>query len=274
MRRRLPTPRATHSPPGPRLARRLRSDSSTARVTKPNKIAAGIGAAGLVCGALAVASGGLARVLAVWTALACATACIAYVRNRPQWLGKRDGGPSVRALVLLPYLIAFRIACRLMRWWRGADRPTEVAPGIWVSGRIRARDLPRGVTRVVDLVAEYAADPVVRGLAGYRSLPVLDGGVPPDADAFVALVRELAEGPGEVLVHCDSGRGRAPTFAAALLVVRGLAPDVPSAFTVLRARRGVVAPTRSDLAFLDRVAPRLRPLGDGAPAVDRVAPLG
>ena len=243
-------------------------------MTKPIKIATGIGAAGLVCAALAVATGGLVRALWAWTALACATACVAYVRNRPQWLGKHDGAPSVRALVVLPYLVAFRIACRLMRWWRGADRPSEVAPGVWVSGRIRAGDLPRGVTRVVDLVAEYAADPVVRTLDGYRSLPVLDGGVPADADAFLALVHALAEGPGEVLVHCDSGRGRAPTFAAALLVARGVAPDVASALGILRARRAVVAPTRSDVAFLEAVAPRLRRLRTVAPAVDRISPVG
>jgi len=263
------------SRPTGRLARRARSDSSTAPVIKPTKIAIGIGAAMLPCAVLAVASTGAVRVLAAWTAIACATTCAAYLRNRPQWLGKRDGAVSARAFVVLPYLIAFGIACRLMRWWRGADQPTRVAPGIWVGGRVTAPALPPGVTIVVDLVAEYAADRRIRTLPGYRGLPVLDGGVPPDADAFLALVREVAvTGSGDVLVHCDSGRGRAPTFAAALLVVRGLAPDVASALAVLRAERAVVAPTRCDLEFLDGVAARLRPSRDRAPAVDLSPWLG
>ena len=217
------------------------------------------------CIVVAVLSGGIVRALWVWTAIACAVACGAYLRNRPQWLGKRDGAASLRALVVLPYLLAFRVATRLMRWWREVDRPTCVAPGIWVSGRITA--LPSGVSTVVDLVAEYAPPRHIRRLPGYRSLPVLDGGVPPDTDVFLALVRELAApSAGDVLVHCDSGRGRAPTFAAALLVARGLAPDVTSALSAIRARRPVIAPTRSDLLFLDRVVPALAPDATRAPA--------
>jgi protein-tyrosine phosphatase len=176
-----------------------------------------------------------------------------------------------RALLILPYIVAFGIAVRLMRWWRGADRPTRVAAGVWVGGRTRAATVPPGVTTVVDLVAEYPADRAVRGMPGYRNLLVLDGGVPPDVAAFLALVREVAAVRGDVLVHCDSGRGRAPTFAAALLVVRGLAPDVGSALATMRAARRVVAPTRVDLAFLAAVEPRLRAT---VRAVDLQSPVG
>jgi protein-tyrosine phosphatase len=226
-------------------------------VRKPRKIAIGIAAAALACATLAVASAGLVRAMALWTAVACAVAAAAYATNRPEWLGKRDGAMSGRAVLVLPYLVAFRIACRVMRWWRGADRPTQVAPGVWVSGRVAAGALPPTVTVVVDLVAEYPADPIVRALAGYRSLPVLDGGVPADQAAFLALVREVAVASGDVLVHCDSGRGRAPTFAAALLVERGVAADVDRALALVAARRPVCRPTRVDHEFLARVAPAL-----------------
>ena len=226
----------------------------------------------LVCLTIAAMTHGVARVLAAWIALACAVACAAYVRNRPQWLGKRNGRISARALVVLPYLLAFRVACRLMRWWREVDRPTCVAPGVWVSGRIG--ELPAGVTTVVDLVAEYAASPRIRALPGYRCLPVLDGGVPPDDDVFVSLIRELAApGTGDVLVHCDSGRGRAPTFAAALLVARGMAPDVAHALSMIRERRPVVAPTRSDLAFLERIASALGTRSAPGPTIDLDPPV-
>jgi hypothetical protein len=249
---------------------------------KPTKIAIGIAAAALVCAGLAAATHGVVRGLAAWTAIASAVASLAYVLNRPQWLGKRGGLVSARALVVLPYLVAFRIACRLMAWWRGPDRPTRVAPGLWVSGRIGTATLPPGVTTVVDLVAEYGAERGVRRLAGYRCLPVLDGGFPADLDEASALVCELAAPEtGDVLVHCDSGRGRAPTFAAAILVARGLASDATDALELVRIRRPVAAPTRSDLAFLAAILPRVRARVArdarvrAAPAtVDRESPVG
>jgi len=243
-------------------------------VTKPEKIGLGIGVAAFVCAVLGVATTGLVRGFWAWTTVSCVVASLAYALNRPHWLGKREGAMGPRALLILPYLVAFGIAVRLMRWWRGADRPTRVAPGVWVGGRTPAGWVPPGVTTIVDLVAEYPADRAVRGMAGYRNLLVLDGGVPPDADAFVALVREVAAANGDVLVHCDSGRGRAPTFAAALCVVRGLAPDVASALAMLCAARTVVAPTRVDRAFLARVEPRLRAAAPAPRAVDLESPVG
>jgi protein-tyrosine phosphatase len=227
-------------------------------VTKPVKIALGIGVATVCCAVLAVVTSGVFRVAWTWTTLACAVAAAAYVANRPAWLGKRAGRQTARALVVGPYLAAFRIACGLMRRWRGGDVPTQVAPGIWVAGRVDADTLPPDVAYVVDLVAEYAAPRALRALPGYRALPVLDGATPPDPGTVLDLLRELAETPGGVLVHCDSGRGRAPTFAAALLVVRDLAPDVDQALRAIRARRPVSAPTRVDRAFLAALAPALR----------------
>jgi protein-tyrosine phosphatase len=240
-------------------------------MTKPAKIGLGIGVAAVACAGLAVATSGVVRGFWLWTTFSCVVASWAYTLNRPHWLGKRNGAMGLRAFLILPYIVAFGVAVRLMRWWRGTDRPTRVAPGVWVGGRTLARSVPPGVTTVVDLVAEYPADRIVRGMDGYRNLLVLDGGVPPDPDAFLALVREVAAARGDVLVHCDSGRGRAPTFAAALLVVRGLAPDVATALATMRAARAVVAPTRVDLAFLAAVEPRLRV---SVRAVDLESPVG
>jgi hypothetical protein len=245
-----------------RLARRRGwASCNDSSVTKPAKIAAGIGAAALACGVVALVTSGIARVAAVWTALACVIACAAYLFNRPMWLGKRDGRLAPHAVLILPYLVAFRIACALMRRVRPADRPTEVAPGVWVGGRVSSGSLPPRTAYVVDLVAEYPADRAVRALRGYRGLPVLDGGYPASVPGFLTLMAELArDRDGDVVVHCDSGRGRAPTIAAALLVVRGLAPDVDAALESIRSARPVVAPTRSDRGFLARVEADLRRL--------------
>src|SRR5262249_23527207 len=156
------------------------------RVRKPTKIAIGIGVAAVACGGLAAATGGVVRLWWAWTSASCVIACCAYVANRPAWLGKREGRWGAGGVPVLPYVVAFRIACGLMRWWRGGDAPTAVAPGLWVGGRATPDALPAGVAYVVDLVAEYPAHRGIRGLPGYRSLPVLDGGVPADVDAFLA----------------------------------------------------------------------------------------
>src|SRR5262245_1680327 len=237
-----------------------------ARVTKATKIALGIAVAGACCAALAITRHGGARVAWTWTAATCAVAAGAYVANRPAWLGKRAGGYGPWALVMLPYLVAYRIASALARWWRGADAPSLIVPGLWVGGRLDARTFPPGVTHVVDLVAEYPAPRWARVLPGYRTLPILDGGKPPARERFVALARELRDVPGGVLVHCDSGRGRAPTMTAAILIARGMARDVRSAIAMIRARRPVASPTRTDVAFLERIGPRLHPDAGARPA--------
>jgi protein-tyrosine phosphatase len=226
-------------------------------VTKPTKIGTGIAGSAVVCAALAAGTHGVARAAWAWTTVACVIAAAAYLTNRPAWLGKCHGRWSARSILMLPYLAAFRVACGLMRWWRGGDAPTLIAPGLWVGGRITA-PLPPDVTHVVDLVAEYLEPRHGRALSGYRSLPTLDGGVPSDIEQFTNLVRELAGVDGAVLVHCDSGRGRAPTFAAALLVARGLADDVDAAIALVQCARPVARPTRSDRAFLADTQPALR----------------
>jgi hypothetical protein len=256
MRRNPPGP----TTPDPAWCHGGKSAISAARVTKPTMIALGIAVAGACCGVGATWSTGASRVAWAWTSGACAVATATYLANRPRWLGKHAGRLTLRALVVLPYLVAFRIACALMRWWRGPDAPTPVAPGLWVAGRLETGAFPAGVTHVVDLVAEYPAPRWVRGLPGYRNLPVLDGGQPPSTREFLDLVRELQDVTGGVLVHCDSGRGRAPTMAAAILIARGLAPDVDAALALVRARRRVASPTRSDVAFLEAVCPDLRAL--------------
>ncbi|MGH7894747.1 MAG: hypothetical protein ACREQL_08765, partial [Candidatus Binatia bacterium] len=94
-------------------------------MTKPMKIATGIGVSGVACGALAAASAGVARFVWAWAAASCAITGAAYVLNRPAWLGKRHGRLSPWAVVIGPYVVAFRIACALMRAWRGVDVPTR-----------------------------------------------------------------------------------------------------------------------------------------------------
>ena len=75
---------------------------------------------------------------------------------------------------------------------------------------------------------------------------------------------------GVILVHCDSGRGRAPTMAAAILWLRDVSrPTSNAALSLVRERRPVSSPTQVDVAFLRTVSPALRDLqGPGHDLVD------
>jgi hypothetical protein len=224
-------------------------------MTKPAKLALGIGAAGAVCAGLTAAAPGPARWLALWTAGACFAVSVAYATNRPGVFGKRRGRlDPVRALLLLPYLAAFRIACAFMRLGRRAPVWEEIAPGLYVASRIGPDDLPPDLELLVDLTCEYSEPLALRSHPGYRCLPVLDGGVPPDEEALLHLLEEVRAARGSVLFHCESGKGRAPTAAALALVARGIASDAAAAVELVRKGRPSAAPTRVDLDFIERLA--------------------
>lgn len=228
-------------------------------MTKCRVLAAGIGTAGALFFAVGLAADGVSRVLAWWVTLACALSAFAYLTNRPGVYGKLDGRlVPWRAVATLPFLVAYAIAATIRQGRRSHPAWSEVVPGLFVGGRVSAAGLPPGTERIVDLTSEIPAPADVRRHRGYRGHPVLDGGWPPDEKSFSALTRELAGTSGPVYLHCISGRGRAPTAAAAVLLARGVASDVATAVELVKKGRPVTVLTRTDLAFLERVAPRLR----------------
>jgi protein-tyrosine phosphatase len=229
-------------------------------VTKPNQLALGIGAAGCSCGIVAGLVAFPVDWLLAWTAFSCFLATGAYLGNRPEVLGKSQGRISaLRALPALPYLVAMRIACALMRRHRRFPPLSRVTDDLWVGGRCGLSDLPGRVGLVVDLTAESSAPAPIRVLPGYRNLPVLDGAVPADEDAVLALLDEIAAAPGAVVVHCDSGVGRAPTLAALALLRLGVASDVEHALALVKESRPMARPTSVDRSFLARLALRVTP---------------
>ena len=224
-------------------------------MTKPTLLALGIGACAAFFAALAGAADGAARWLCAWVALACALASLAYALNLPGIFGKREGRLRAwRVLPLLPFLAAYWIACGLWRRRRRGAPYHEVAPGLWVGIRLPAAELPRGTGYVLDLTSELPAAADVAALPGYRCVPVLDGHVPADVEAFLDVVEELAAVAAPVYVHCESGKGRAPTAAALVLIARGAVDGPAAALEQVRKGRPVAAPTRSDVAFVHRTA--------------------
>ncbi len=245
-------------------------------MTKPQRLALGIGSAGAISAGIAARASSLPAVVTWWwIALACALVAGAYAFNVPQIFGKRDGKLSVwRGLLLLPYLVAFRIACALMRWWRRLPVLSRVVPGVYVGGRLRLGDLPPETTLIVDLTCEFSEPWGVRAHPGYRCHPVLDGAAPADDEALLALLDEVARVPGAAVIHCESGKGRAPAVAALVLIARRLAPDLETALAMVRAGRPWAAPTAVDYRFMRRIAPRLAPAAAPGLPVERVAAYG
>ena len=83
---------------------------------KPHALALGIGAAGLVSGAAVFVAPFPFDWILGWMALSCLLAAGAYLANRPDMLGKRNGRIApLRGLPVLPYLTAIRLACEAMR---------------------------------------------------------------------------------------------------------------------------------------------------------------
>lgn len=228
-------------------------------MTKPRKLAVGIGAASALCALLAWSASGFASFLLAWASVSCLISTYGYLRNRPGVYGKREGRLIWwRALPTAVFVGAFRIACALMRAWRRHPAKSQVTDGVWVAGRVEGRDLPDALDYIVDLVSEFPEPAEVRGRSAYRFLPVLDGGIPPSAEPVLRLLDEVGAPTARVLVHCDSGMGRAPTFAALLLLQRGEADDVADAIAKIERARPFIHLGSADRAFLAEIAPRIR----------------
>ncbi|MEQ8453415.1 MAG: dual specificity protein phosphatase family protein [Sandaracinaceae bacterium] len=145
-----------------------------------------------------------------------------------------------RLLLVLPYLVVAWTLWQLKGRLLGERPHDEVAPGILVGRRpISARELPADARLVVDLTSEFPRSAWTAKVDRYVCVPTLDTAAPTEAE-LRALVDELAEEAGPIFVHCAMGHGRSATFAAALIIRRGLAADVDDAIALMkRARPGV-----------------------------------
>ena len=164
-----------------------------------------------------------------WVGLSTLVAGLAYVANRPGWLGKTR--PLLRA-AMAPYLRFSRLVAATAQRLGHKERD-EVAPGIWVGGWPRAG--APGLAQL-DLTAELPR----RGEAlAYTCVPMLDGrGMSPGAFAQAMVQARAWRAAGHpVLVHCAYGHGRSVSVACALLVVEGVDPDLDTAEARVRALR-------------------------------------
>jgi protein-tyrosine phosphatase len=197
--------------------------------------------------------------LLVWPGISLTLVGFGYLRLGPGVYGKKADGTMAWYLVvpLLPYLLAAWAVWHVARIVGREDCYNEAAPGLFVGRRPHSHELPSEVSLVVDLAAEFIECRAVRTGRRYLSVPVLDAGVMND-EAFLALVREVAEWPGAVYIHCAQGHGRTGTLAAAVMLAKGHCDTVDAAIAQLRAVRPRLALGKAQLQFVHRVCERLQ----------------
>lgn len=190
-----------------------------------------------------------------WPGLSFVAVGAAYLLSRPGLLGKRADGRL--ASIALPYTLPFVLfawSAWHVRRWVGYRNPVaaEIAPGVWLGRRAGARELPPGVTTVVDLTAEFWEPRGVARDRCYVCVPTLDTLATDDAQFRQALDAVLAAKPA-VFIHCAQGHGRSAALAAAVLIRRGLAADVDEAEKMLRRLRPGVGLYRRQRDLVRRI---------------------
>jgi protein-tyrosine phosphatase len=214
------------------------------------KYALVFGLFGVYLAVLGVLLGGAGWLL-LWPALAFGLVGAGFAGLGPRVFGKRANGrlAAWAVLLLLPYLALTWVVWHLLRLLSREPCCHEVAPGVWVGRRALARELPEGVSLVVDLTAEFPEPRGVLRGRSYLCLPTLDTTAPEQA-AFVSLIERLKGHAGGIYVHCASGHGRSATVAAGLLLARGLARDAREAEQILRRARPGIRLKKAQRALL------------------------
>lgn len=200
----------------------------------------------------------IAQIVLVWVAVAFAVVAIAYGLGQPRLLMKRDDGsqPVIAWFLLWPYFLLARFSLLLYRLSnRGKVAAAEVMPGVWFARRLTAREMREsGVawSAVLDLAAEFPR--VAWNGGAYRALPMLDGGVPSDAQMRegIAWIDEQAKS-GNVLVHCALGHGRTGTVVLAWLLMHGHVSDAQAGVAHLLARRSTFGMSKAQVVSVERL---------------------
>lgn len=208
----------------------------------------------------AVLLGGWAWAL-VWPAVAFAVVAIGYAGAGPRVFGKRSDGRLhwLNFVAVLPFLLFTWGVWHLLLLVLREPVWNELAPGVFLGRRALAHELPPDIGLVIDLTAEFIEPHGVRTGRVYRSLPVLDDGLP-DVKQLAELAREAAGFAGRVYVHCAQGHGRTGLFAAAVLLARGAAKDASEAIRLVRTARPGVRLKPAQRRCLERLAVDLLPI--------------
>jgi len=189
-----------------------------------------------------------------WPGVSFGLVGLAYLGLGPRVFGKRASGRLAwwSTLLLFPYLLLTWLTWHLVRRMSSEDCFNEVAPGIFVGRRPLPGELPREITLLVDLTAEFPEHHQVRAGREYLAAPMLDAGIASEA-AFRQLVPHIAHWPGSVYIHCAQGHGRTGTVAAAVLVAKGFHATPEGAIEAMQRVRPKLQLNRNQLKFVKKI---------------------
>jgi hypothetical protein len=179
--------------------------------------------------------------IAGYAAMSFLLLATAYAGAGPGLLLKQASGrQSVWGWVLFgPYLMLNGALFGLYRLISREPAYAPVAPNVFFGRRLSAREC-NGVpwVSVLDLAAEFGEVPPLRGLPGYRSLPVLDATAPTEEQLHSAVdwVRKAAA-VGPVYIHCALGHGRSACVVVAYLLTAGEVHSVAEGMRRVRSLR-------------------------------------
>lgn len=207
-----------------------------------------------------------------WPGISVFVVGLGYLGIGPRVFGKdaRDGrlSPWIRVAIFPYFAVAWGLWQLKSRLF-GENPHDEVAPGIHVGRRpLGAHEVPPATRVVVDLTSEFPRAAVYAHIERYLCLPTLDTAAPAER-ALGALLDDLAEHEGPIFVHCAMGHGRSATFAAALMIRRGLATDVDDAIRKMCAKRPAVHLHPPQRAVVERLVLASVTLTSDDPPEDR-----
>ncbi len=182
-----------------------------------------------------------------YAALSFALLAVAYAGAGPRLLLKRTDGRRfpLAWLLFAPYFGLNALSFWLYRRGQRGPAVAELAPNLFFGRRLTACEAAAHSgtwVGVLDLAAEFAEAGPLRGVPQYRSLPVLDGTAPSEAELrdAVAWLREAVQA-GPVYVHCALGHGRTATVLLAYLLTTGRVGTVGDGLTLLKSLRAGVS---------------------------------
>lgn len=189
-----------------------------------------------------------------WLATNAMILSIAYFMNWPGVYGKSEVGSLQWPVVLLmaPTLLYIRIVWQLQNILIRTPLYNEIAPDLFVGRLCGYNSLPKGVTVVVDLTAEFHTPLSLRTKVQTIRLPTLDG-CPPDWKRCQHAFELIGTNHHRIYVCCANGHGRSVTFMAAWLGQQGKCLSAIEAVKLIQAARPTAAPNSDQMSFLTQV---------------------
>jgi len=219
----------------------------------------------LLLGFLALTNQGW-YLLLLWPALSLGIVASGYFYFGSRVYGKTEKGRLSKrsTFLLLPYLL-----CRWAMWY--ANRPfnsespiDKIADNIYIGRRLRDGEVSEDIDCAIDLTCEFNESKSLRSLQ-YYSYPILDD-FAPSIKQLESWVKEADKLSGKIFIHCAEGHGRAPLFAAALLLYRREFDSVEEVFKEIELKRPSVYLGPRQRTVLEEWVQLLR---DGNSADDR-----